>query len=110
MLLEPRPEVVILAPTLGHGQRVKKKTSPTSRLYPRPDGPSQGRLEVPLHTPRPLGQRLHPSLKLSPLVGLTTGGPSWENFITDGGEGLKVAGREDFKPEDPGTSDPISSE
>ena len=43
-------------------------------------------------------------------MGLTTGGPSWENFITNGGEGLKVAGREDLEPEDPGISDLISSE
>ena len=27
-----------------------------------------------------------------------------------GGEGLKVAGWEDLEPEDPGVSDPISSE
>ena len=32
------------------------------------------------------------------------------NFIAKGGEGLKVAGREDLEPEDPGTSDLISSE
>ena len=43
-------------------------------------------------------------------MGLTTGGPSWENFIMDGGEGLKVVGREDFEPEDPGISDLMSSE
>ena len=43
-------------------------------------------------------------------MGLTTGGPSWENFITDGGEGLKVANWEDFGPEDPGISDLMSSE
>ena len=43
-------------------------------------------------------------------MGLTTGGLSWENFITDGGEGLIVEGREDFEPEDPGISDLISSE
>ena len=43
-------------------------------------------------------------------MGLTTGGPSWENFITDEGEGLRVEGREDFKSEDPGISDLISSE
>ena len=42
-------------------------------------------------------------------MGLTTGGPSWENFITNGGEGLKVVGREDFKPEDPGISNLMSS-
>ena len=42
-------------------------------------------------------------------MGLTTGGPSWENFITDGGEGLRVEGQEDFEPEDPGTSEMISS-
>ena len=45
-LLEPRPKVAILAPTLGYGQRVMKKVFPTSGLCPRPDGPSQGSLEV----------------------------------------------------------------
>ena len=45
-LLEPRPEMAILAPTLGHGQRVMKKTSPTSGLYPRPNGSSQGSPET----------------------------------------------------------------
>ena len=45
-LLEPRPKVAILAPALRHGQRVMKKASPTSGLDPRPDGPSQGSLEV----------------------------------------------------------------
>ena len=45
-LLEPRLEEVILAPTLKHGQRMMKKTSPTSGLYPRPDGSSQGSPEV----------------------------------------------------------------
>ena len=34
----------------------------------------------------------------------------WENFITDGGEGLKVEGQEDFELEDPGMSDLMSSE
>ena len=43
-------------------------------------------------------------------MGLTTGGLSWENFITDGGEGLKVEGQEDFELEDPGMSDLMSSE
>ena len=43
-------------------------------------------------------------------MGLTTGGLSWENFITDGGEGLRVEGRGDFEPEDPGMSDLMSSE
>ena len=42
-------------------------------------------------------------------MGLTTGGLSWENFITDGGEGLRVEGRENFEPEDPRISDLISS-
>ena len=36
----------MLAPALGHGQRVTKKTSPTSELYPRPDGSSQGSPET----------------------------------------------------------------
>ena len=35
-----------LAPALGHGQRVMKKTSLTSGLYPRPDGSSQGSPET----------------------------------------------------------------
>ena len=43
-------------------------------------------------------------------MGLITGGPLLENFIMDGGEGLKVAGREDFEPEDPEISDLMSSE
>ena len=43
-------------------------------------------------------------------MGLTMGGLSWENFITDAGEGLKVEGREDFEPEDLGISNLISSE
>ena len=43
-------------------------------------------------------------------MGLTTGGLSWENFITDGGEGLRVEGRGDFEPEDPGMSNLMSSE
>ena len=40
------PEVAILDPALGHGHRVMKKTSSTSGLYPRPDGPSKGSPEV----------------------------------------------------------------
>ena len=43
-------------------------------------------------------------------MGLTTGGLSWENFIIDGGEGLRVEGREDLEPEDHEISDLISSE
>ena len=69
----------------------------------------KGVLRLSLHTSRPPRQRLHLSLKLS-LSGLDTGGLSWENFITDGGEGLKVVGREDFELEDPGMSDLMSSE
>ena len=45
-LSEPRQEMEILAPALGHGQRAMKKTSPTSRLYPRPDGSFKGSLET----------------------------------------------------------------
>ena len=41
-----RPEMEMFASALGHGQRVIKKTSPTSELYPRPDGSSQGSLET----------------------------------------------------------------
>ena len=36
----------MLAPTLRHGQRVMKKMSVTSGLYPRSDGSSQGSLET----------------------------------------------------------------
>ena len=46
VLSEPRMEMAMLAPTLGHGQRVMKKTSPTSGLYPRLVGSSQGSPET----------------------------------------------------------------
>ena len=56
--------------------------------------------------------------KSSPLVGLVaegpTGlaaeGPTRENFVAEGGEGLKAAERVDLKLEGPGISDLISSE
>ena len=35
--------------------------------------------------------------KISPLVGLVAEGPTRENFIAEGGEGLKAAERVDFK-------------
>ena len=41
---------------------------------------------------------------------LTTGGLSWENFIMDGGEDLRVEGQEDFELEDPEISNLISLE
>ena len=44
------------------------------------------------------------------LVGLATEGPTRENFIAEGGEGLKAAERVDLKLEGPGISDLISSE
>ena len=43
-------------------------------------------------------------------MGLTTKGLSWENFITDGGEGLRVGGRENFELEDLRMFDLMSSE
>ena len=46
----------------------------------------------------------------SPLVGLTTEGPTGENFIEEGGEGLKAAERVDLKLEGLGISDLINSE
>ena len=74
---EPRPEMAILTPALGHGQRAMKRTS-------QPRGFTSGRIalfkgvrRLLLRTSRPPGQRLHPSLELSlsgldnkrPLVG-----------------------------------------
>ena len=38
--------VAMPAPALGHEQSVTKKTSPTSGLYPRTDGSSQGSPET----------------------------------------------------------------
>ena len=46
----------------------------------------------------------------SPLVGLATEGPVGENFIEEGGEGLKAAERVDLKLEGPRISDLINSE
>ena len=48
--------------------------------------------------------------KSSPLVGLVAEGPTGENFITEGGEGLKATERVDLKLEGQGISDLISSE
>ena len=47
--------------------------------------------------------------KSSPLVGLAAEGPTGENFIAKGGEGLKAVERVDLKLEVPGISDLISS-
>ena len=46
----------------------------------------------------------------SPLMGLATEGPNGENFIAEGGEGLKAAERVDLKLEGRGIFDLISSE
>ena len=67
----------MLAPALGHGQRVMKKMSPTSGLYPRPDGSSQGSPETFASHFEASWTTSPPSLKLSlsgldnkkPLVG-----------------------------------------
>ena len=48
--------------------------------------------------------------KSSPLVGLVAEGPTGENFIEEGGEGLKAVERVDLKLEGLGISDLISSE
>ena len=48
--------------------------------------------------------------KSSPLVGLATEGSTGENFIAEGGEGLKAIERVDLKLEGLGMSDLISSE
>ena len=66
VLLEPKPEVAILAPTLGHGQRLMKKASPTSGLYPRPDGPSQGSPEFSASHSETFGTASPPELEALP--------------------------------------------
>ena len=48
--------------------------------------------------------------KSSSLVGLAAEGPTRENFIAEGGEGLKAVERIDLKLEGPGMSDLINSE
>ena len=45
-LSAPQPKMAMLALALGHGQRVMKKTSPTSGLYPRLGDSSQGSPET----------------------------------------------------------------
>ena len=54
-------------------------------------------------------QHLHPIQKLS-LSGLDNGRPIMRELHNGGGEGLKVAGREDLEPENLGISNLISSE
>ena len=83
---------------------------PNFRTLPQDGQPFSGESRVFCFTLRDFRDSVSTRAKSSPLVGLTVGGPSCENFATKGGEGLKVAGREDLEPEDPGTSDLIISE
>ena len=65
--------------------------------------------EVFLFTLRDFRDSVSTRAKSTPLVGLAAEGPTGENFIAEGGEGLKAAERVNLKLEGPGISDLISS-
>ena len=65
-VLEPRSKVAILSPALGHEQRVMKKASPTSGLYLRPDGPSQGSPKISTSHSETSGTASPPELEALP--------------------------------------------
>ena len=83
---------------------------PNFETLPQDGRPFSGESRVFCFTLRDFRDSVSTRAKSSLLVGLMAGGPSCENFIREGGEGLKVAGLEDLEPEDPGTSDLISFE
>ena len=66
--------------------------------------------EVFCFTLRDFRDSVSTQARSSLLVGLANEGPTGENFIAEGGEGLKAAERVDLKLEGPGISDLISSE
>ena len=61
----------MFALALRHGQRVMEKTSPTLRLYPRPDGSSQGGPETFASHFEASWTTSPPELERLPLVSLT---------------------------------------
>ena len=88
----------------------EEEDAPSFRTLPQARRSFSMESEVFRFTLRDFRDSVSTRAKSSPLVGLAAEGPTGENFIVEGGEGLKAAERVDLKLEGPGISDLISFE